>query len=178
MICSARHGHLEQPVLEIGAYPIPVYALGQVHAPPETSVVALPGIVTRVIRFAPAFPVDGQDTAGEGDLHVLPRHTGELATYHQVFTPGEYVGCRDPGCRVGPPMVFRSPTLGVLPHPAHLAHVVHEPPKWVARPAHLSSFCGLSVGPVLLWSRYPVPRRIRRADSRSHPPALCVSRSA
>src|SRR5215217_136488 len=117
IVRPARHGHFEQPVLEIGAYPFPAYALGQVHATPETPVVAFPGIVARVIRFALAFPVDGQDAAGEGDFHVLLFYTSELATYYQVVAPGEDVGGRNPCGRVGPPLVFRAPTLGVLPHP-------------------------------------------------------------
>src|SRR5215211_4088582 len=144
MICSSLYGDLEQPVLEIGAYPAAVYAFRQVHAPPEVPVVALSGVVTHVLRFAPALPVDGQNAAGEGDLHVLPFYAGELATYHQIVTPGEDVGGGNPGGRVGPPLVFGSPTLGVLPHPGHLAHVVHESPKWVACPAHLPSFCSHS----------------------------------
>src|ERR671913_1502355 len=141
MICSSLHGDLQQPVLEIGAYPAAVYALWQVHGPSEVPVVALPGVVTHILRFALALPVDGQDAAGEGDLHVLLFHAGELATYHQIVVLGEYVGGGDPGGSVGPPLVFLSPALGVLSHPGHLAHVVHEPPKWVACPAHLPSFC-------------------------------------
>src|SRR5215210_1567948 len=120
MICSSLHGDLQQPVLEIGAYPAAVYALWQVHAPSEVPVIALSGVVTHTLRFAPALPIDGQDTAGEGDLHVLLFYAGELATYHQIVTIGEYVGGRNPGGRVGSPLVFRSSALGVLPHPGHL----------------------------------------------------------
>src|SRR5215212_5626068 len=160
MVGSALHGDLQQTVLEVGADPVSVDALRQVHAPPEAPVIALSGVVAHVFWFSLALPVDGQDAAGEGDLHVVPLHPGELAAYHQVVALGENVGCRNPGGRVGPALVFRpAATLGVLPHPGHLAHVVHEPPKWVARFAHFSSFFGR----VLL----------RRADSRSHPPVLC-----
>src|SRR5687768_7400489 len=141
MICSSLYGDLEQSVLEIGAYPAAVYAFRQVHGPPEVPVVALSGVVTHVFRFALAFPVDGQNTAGEGDLHVRLFHTGELAAYHEIVALGEDVGGGDPGGRVGPSLVFLSPALGVIPHSGHLAHVVHEPPKWVACPAHLPSFC-------------------------------------
>src|SRR5215213_8423042 len=146
VIGAALHGDLEQAVLEVGAYPVPVYTFRQVHAPSEVPVVAFSGVVTHVLRFAPALPVDDQNAAGEGDLDVILFHAGEFATYHEIVTLGEYVGRRDPGGRVGPALVFRSATLGVLTHPGHLAHVVHEPPKWVACPAHLPSFCGRSVG--------------------------------
>src|SRR5215213_6523034 len=160
MVGPALHGDLQQTVFEVGADPGAVYAFRQGHGPPEAPVVALSGVVAHVLRFSPALPVDGQDAAGEGDLHVVPLHPGQLAAYHQVFTLGEYIGRRDPGGRVGPALVF-SPAapLGVLPHPGHLAHVIHEPPKWVARPAHISSFSGLVL--------------VRRADGRSHPPVLC-----
>src|SRR5215210_843884 len=141
MICPSLYGDLEQPVLEIGAYPAAVYAFREVHGSSEVPVVALSGVVTHILRFALALPVDGQNAAGEGDLHVLLFHAGELATYHEIVTLGEYVGGGDPGGRMGPPLVFLSSALGVLPHPGHLAHVVHEPPKWVACPAHLPSFC-------------------------------------
>src|SRR5215211_972151 len=139
MICPSLHGDLEQPVLEIRGYPAAVYTFRQVHAPPEVPVIAFSGVVTHTLRFAPALAVDGQNAAGEGDLHVVPFYAGELATYHEIFAPGEYVGGGDPGGRVGPPLVLLSPTLGVLPHTGHLAHVVHEPPKRVACPAHLPS---------------------------------------
>src|ERR687890_1854167 len=141
MICSSLHGDLEQPVLEIGAYPATVYAFRQVHGPSEVPIVAFSGVGTHILRFALALPVDGQNAAGEGDLYVLPLYSGELATYHEIVTLGENVGGGDPGGRVGPSLVFLSPALGVLPHPGHLAHVVHEPPKWVACPAHLPSLC-------------------------------------
>src|ERR671911_1355031 len=141
MICSSLYGDLEQPVLEIGAYPAAVYAFRQVHSPSEVPVVALSGVVTYILRFALALPIDDQNAAGEGDLYVLPLYSGELATYHEIVTLGEYVGGGDPGGSVSPPLVFLSPALGVLSHPGHLAHVVHEPPKWVACPAHLPSFC-------------------------------------
>src|SRR5215207_5392004 len=134
VIGAALHGDLEQAVLEVGAYPVPVYTFRQVHAPSEVPVVAFSGVVTHVLRLAPALPVDDQNAAGEGDRDVILFHAGEFATYHEIVT------------------------LGVLPHPGHLAHVVHESPKWVARPAHFSSFSGLVL--------------VRRADGRSHPPAL------
>src|SRR5919112_5193133 len=82
MICSSLHGNLEQPVFEVGAYPAAVYAFRQVHGPSEVSVVALSGVVTHILRFALALPIDGQNAAGEGDLHVILLHAGELATYH------------------------------------------------------------------------------------------------
>src|SRR5215208_2042169 len=91
MICSSLYGDLEQPVLEIGAYPAAVYAFRQVHGPSEVSVVALSGVVTHILRFALALPIDGQNAPGEGDLHVLPLYAGELATYHQIVALGEDV---------------------------------------------------------------------------------------
>src|SRR5919107_2828958 len=102
MICSSLHGDLEQPVLEIGAYPAAVYAFRQVHGTSEAPVIALSGVVTNILRFAPSLPVDGQNAAGEGDLHVLLFHAGELTTYHQIVALGEYVRGGDPGGRVGP----------------------------------------------------------------------------
>src|SRR5918997_6662879 len=143
VICSSLHGDLEQPVLEIGADHAPVYAFWQVHGPSEVPVIALSGVVTHILRFAPALPIDGKNAAGEGDFHVLLFHAGEFATYHEIVALGENVGGGDPGRRVGPALVFLSPALGVLPHSGHLAHMVHEPPKWVACPAHLPSLCGL-----------------------------------
>src|SRR5829696_1375095 len=162
MICSSLHGDLKQPVLEIGAYPAAVYAFRQVHGPSEVPVVALSGVETHILRFALALPVDGQDAAGEGDLHVLLSHASELATYHQIVALGEDVGGGNPGGSVGPPLVFLPPALGVLSHPGHLAHVVHEPPKWVARPAHLPSFLFSPAAP------------IRRAGGFGHPPRLSL----
>src|SRR4029453_16356595 len=141
MICSSLYGDLEQPVLKIGAYPAAVYAFRQVHGPSEVPVVALSGVVAHIFRFAPTFPVDGQNATGEGDLHILPLYPGELATYYEIVALGEYVSSGNPGCSVGPPLVFLPPALSILPHPGHLAHVIHEPPKWVACPAHLPSFC-------------------------------------
>src|SRR4029450_6299593 len=124
MVGSALHGDLQQAVLEIGADPVSVDALWQVHAPSEAAVVALPGVIADVLWFALALAVDGQDATGEGDLHIVPLYAGELAAYPQVVALGEYVGRRDPGGRVGPALVFRpAATLGVLPHPGHLAHV-------------------------------------------------------
>src|SRR5215211_5278100 len=105
MICSSLYGDLEQPVLEIGAYPASVYAFRQVHGPSEVPVVAFSGVVTHALWFAFALPVYGQDAAGEGDLDVLLFHAGELAAYHQIGAIGEYVGCRNPGGRVGPALV-------------------------------------------------------------------------
>src|SRR5215204_3198153 len=105
MICSSLYGDLEQPVLEIGAYPVSVDAFRQVHGPSEVPVVALSGVVTNVLRYAPALSVDGQNAAREGDLYVLLFYAGELATYHQIVSPGEYVGGGNPGGRVGPSLV-------------------------------------------------------------------------
>src|SRR5215210_895932 len=167
VVGSALYGDLQQPVLEIGAYPVPVYTFRQVHAPSEVPVVAFPGVVTHIFRLTPALPVDGQNAAGEGDLDVLLFHAGELATYHQIVAFGEYVGRRDPGGRVGSPLVFRSATLGVLPHPGHLAHVVHEPPKGVTCPAHLPSFCHTRSSPV---------RRSHTTGGWPKPPAQAVYR--
>src|SRR5215207_7103501 len=162
MIGPAPDGDFQQPTLEVCGYHTAVYTFWQVYAPSEVPVIALSGVVTRILRFAPALPVDGQNAAGEGDLHVLPFYSGELATYHQIVILGEYIGGGNPGGRVGPPLGFVSPTLGILPHPGHLAQVVHEPPKWVACPAHLPSFCVKS----------------RRSDTMggwSRPPAQAVS---
>src|ERR687890_2325723 len=117
MICSSLYGDLEQPVLKIGAYPAAVYAFRQVHGPSEVPVVALSGVVGHIFRFAPAFPVDAQNAAGEGDLHVLPLHAGELTTYHQIVALGEDVGGGNPGRNVSPPLGFLSPALRVLSPP-------------------------------------------------------------
>src|SRR5215212_11442859 len=91
VIGAALHGDLEQPVLEVGDYPVPVNTFRQVHAPSEVPVVAFSGIVTHVLRLAPALTVDGQNAAGEGDLDVILFHAGEFATYHEIVTLGEYV---------------------------------------------------------------------------------------
>src|ERR687890_1932903 len=165
VICSSLHGDLEQPVLEIGADHAPVYAFWQVHGPSEVPVIALSGVVTHILRFAPALPIDGKNAAGEGDFHVLLFHAGEFATYHEIVALGENVGGGDPGRRVGPALVFLSPALGVLPHSGHLAHVVHEPPKWVACPAHLPSFCVQSGHSDKTW-----------AGGQSHPPRSYLKR--
>src|SRR5215211_1750984 len=167
VIGAALHGDLEQAVLEVGAYPVPVYTFRQVHAPSEVPVVAFSGVVTHVLRLAPALPVDDQNAAGEGDLDVILFHAGEFATYHEIVTLGEYVGRRDPGGRVGPAVVFRSATLGVLPHPGHLAHVGHQPPKGVTCPAHLR---------LLLWSGNGLALAANTTGGWPKPPARAVFR--
>src|SRR5918995_4845127 len=122
MICSALYGDLEQPVLEIGAYPAAVYTFGQVHGSSEVPVVALSGIVTHILRFAPALPVDGKNAAGEGDLHVLLFHAGELATNDEIVAPGEYIGGGGAGRPGGAPLVFLTPPPRALPPPRPPPH--------------------------------------------------------
>src|SRR5918994_3491500 len=106
MVGPALHDNLQQTVLEVGADPGADYAFWQVHGPPEAPVVALSGVVAYVLRFSLTLPVDGQDAAGEGDLHVVPLYSGEFAAYHQILTLGEYIGRGDPGGRVSPALVF------------------------------------------------------------------------
>jgi hypothetical protein len=88
-------------------------------ASPENTVVTLPDVELFIllIRIAAAPSRDGQDVAGEGDLHVIRRDSRERDPDHEVSTPGDYVGGRDPGGRVGPPPV-PVPGLGpTLPEP-------------------------------------------------------------
>src|SRR5918995_2414618 len=158
---TSSDGDLQHAVLEVGADIACVYALGQVHAPPEVAEGAFSGVEMDffLIELAPPLPRDGQHAAGERDVYVLSVDARELAPDHQVAASSEYVRGRHPGGRVGSaPLLV--PGLEVLSHPGHLAHGVHESPERVsARSTHSSSLWFLQHPPHLGWvSRSPPPR--------------------
>src|SRR5215207_4307737 len=141
VVHPAPHGDLQQAVIEAGGDLAPVYAFGQLYPPPEVPEVTLPRVVFGRFGLALALPVDDKRPSGERDIHVVSLHAGEFAAYYQVVAHREYVGGRHPGGRVGPaPLLLAAAPLGVLAHPGHLAHGVHDPPEGVPCPAHFPSF--------------------------------------
>src|SRR5918999_1245033 len=141
VVHPALDGDLQQAVLEARGDIAAVYALGELYPPLEMAVVALPRVVLRRLWLALALAVDDQGPAVQRDFHVLAPHAGQLAAYHQVIADGEDVGSWDPGRRVRPgSFPLAAAPLGVLAHPGHLAHGVHDPPERVAHLSHLPSF--------------------------------------